>query len=52
MSPDISMCSPEKFIKICKKCYRKTAKPEPQWQSYAKFKPNKDGTCDHFMREK
>lgn len=35
--PDISMCSPSKFLKKCYTCYRYTAKPDTHWQSYSNF---------------
>jgi hypothetical protein len=51
MDNDISMCSPTKFLKKCRQCYRMTAKPS-QWQSYANFY---DGCIKHnytnFLKE-
>ena len=37
--PDITMCSPTKYLPKCKTCYRRTAKPS-EWQSYSNFYPN------------
>lgn len=49
--PDISMCKNEK-CNLRHKCYRFTATPSPEWQSYANFEPNKSGQCDFFMKDK
>ena len=49
MSPDISMCSPERLKKICLSCHRHNAEPD-KWQSYTRFTPSEDGkSCDHYM---
>ena len=34
--PDITLCSPTKYMKRCATCYRRTAKPS-RWQSYSNF---------------
>jgi hypothetical protein len=34
--PDITMCSPTKYLAKCDKCYRRRAKP-CIWQSYSNF---------------
>lgn len=53
--PDITMClgTPGgRFKPLCPiryQCYRYTAIPTPQWQSYFDG-AYKDGSCDHFMK--
>jgi hypothetical protein len=47
--PDITMCSPERIEKICRKCHRLNATPD-KWQSYTRFTPFKDGkSCEYYM---
>jgi hypothetical protein len=45
--PDISMCL-NVTCPLNDKCYRFMAIPSEYRQSYAKFSPKEDGTCDHF----
>jgi hypothetical protein len=45
--PDITMCTNSKCEKK-DKCYRYTAKPNQNRQSYCGF-INKDGKCEHFI---
>lgn len=47
---DITMCA-----KGCEKgetCYRFTATPTPERQSYADFKPDADGKCEYYWPNK
>ena len=44
--PDISKCS-NADCPIKHTCYRWTAPPNPDWQSYATFTPTITGTCFH-----
>ena len=46
MSPDITMCSPETLLEICKDCYRITAKPS-SWQSYSRYAPINNTKCEY-----
>jgi hypothetical protein len=46
--PDITMCSPEKILKVCEDCYRRTAKPS-MWQSYSRYTPVSETECDNKM---
>ncbi len=48
--PDISMCNTEGCPQAAK-CYRKTAKWDPHWQSVTPFQFNDDGSCEHFMEQ-
>lgn len=53
MSPDITMCSPTKYLKKCNKCYRRNAKPD-KWQSYSNFYDvckNKRNKYEYFIAE-
>tara|TARA_R110000737_G_C14624761_1_gene494607 strand:- start:34167 stop:34343 length:177 start_codon:yes stop_codon:yes gene_type:complete len=45
--PDISMCA-NQFCPRKEDCYRFTATPSPHRQSYAVFKPDADGDCEHY----
>ena len=45
--PDITMCE-NHTCPLRQKCYRYRAKADPYWQSFCKYKPNADGTCDYF----
>ena len=49
--PDITMCSPERILKICAKCYRRNAMPTYRWQSYSRFTPKNDQECENFMKD-
>ncbi|CAK0755042.1 hypothetical protein CCP1ISM_50026 [Azospirillaceae bacterium] len=52
MSPDITMCSPTKYLKKCSRCYRFKAKPDA-WQSYSNFYDVcKKGKYKYFMAMK
>lgn len=44
--PDISKCLNEQ-CNLSKSCYRFLCEPS-EWQSYSDFKPNEDGTCEHY----
>jgi hypothetical protein len=46
--PDISMCTNTQ-CPLSNECYRYRATPNLEWQAYGGFKPNEDGTCDHFI---
>ena len=48
--PDISMCSPERILEVCKDCYRRTAEPS-MWQSYSRFKPDNDRECEYKISD-
>lgn len=48
--PDITMCL-NKDCLLRMKCYRFTAMPTPDWQSYAEYKPV-NGECDRFWDNK
>jgi len=45
--PDITKCVNEK-CKLRKECWRFMCEPDRNWQSCSEFKPNKNGTCEHF----
>lgn len=45
--PDISMCWNKECPKKLK-CYRFTAIPNEFRQTFADFKPDEEGVCDHF----
>lgn len=45
--PDITMCI-NKECPLRMKCYRFTAVPTLDWQSYAEYKPV-NGKCDSFL---
>lgn len=46
---DISMCQNDE-CPLRKQCYRYNAIPCEYMQSYAEFKPDEDGKCDHFWQ--
>ena len=48
--PDISMCE-NQTCPLKSTCYRFNATPS-SYQSYADFKPNKDGVCDAYWKRK
>lgn len=45
--PDISMCLNEE-CPLKDRCYRFTATPNEDWQSYAEFAPDENGECEAF----
>ena len=46
--PDLTLCTNEECpIKI--KCHRYIIKPNPQWQSYARFYYNKHMGCEAWL---
>lgn len=45
--PDISMCQ-NKECPLSKTCYRFLAEPDPYWQAYAGFQPDKNGKCEGY----
>lgn len=49
--PDIAMCR-NKQCKKRKKCYRFMAKPNEPWQTYGDFKPDINGECEDFWKNK
>ena len=49
--PDISMCA-NMTCPLKEDCYRFKAVPNPHRQSYAGFKPDEEGKCDHFCKIK
>jgi hypothetical protein len=53
MSPDITMCSPTKYLKKCDKCYRRNAKAKPdEWQSYSNFYDAcKNNKWEYFIKD-
>ena len=44
----MSMCK-NKDCKLKEDCYRFRAIPNQYRQSYANFKPDEEGECDHFV---
>ena len=47
--PDISMCANDS-CKARLDCYRFTANPNGQYQSYAQFTPKDDNGCDYKIK--
>ena len=47
--PDMTMCLNED-CKMKRKCYRHEAKPASPQQPYARFVPEDDGECEHFLK--
>ena len=45
--PDITMCC-NYNCPLKDKCYRYRAVPSDMWQSFALFKPESTGVCEHF----
>ena len=45
--PDIAMCENNECPKRTT-CYRFMAEPNSRRQSYADFKPNKEGECEYY----
>ena len=46
---DIAMCMNE-ACKLWESCYRAQATPNPYAQSYAGFKPEENGECNHYWK--
>lgn len=45
--PDISMCA-NRECPLRETCYRYVAKPNEYRQSYAKFEPTNETSCEHY----
>jgi len=45
--PDITKCKNEQ-CPLRESCYRFTCKPDPDWQAYTIFEPDKNGECSFF----
>ena len=51
--PDISMCMNEecKLAPTCRRSPKSGTVPTPNWQSWAAFEPDADGTCDVYWEK-
>jgi len=49
MNSDITLCKNTECLRK-HSCYRYTASPNAEWQSYAMFNEDENGECNHYWK--